>query len=60
MLECSFCYSGSQDDYLFTDCNHLVCIDCASAKWDRKYSLKCCNKITYLSEETALILERLN
>jgi hypothetical protein len=53
MIECVFCYSPSKEDYIFTECDHLVCTDCASAKWDKKYSLRCCNKLTYLSEETS-------
>lgn len=60
MIECSFCCSSSQEDYIFAECNHLVCTACAGAKWDRKYSLRCCNKVTYLDEETALALVRMN
>lgn len=56
MIECVFCYSSSKDNYLFTECCHLVCIDCASAKWDRRFSLKCCEQVTFLSEETSDML----
>jgi hypothetical protein len=60
MIECNFCHSASQDNYVYAECTHLVCLLCASLKWDRKYSFKCCNTTTFLEEDTCLALEKLN
>ena len=59
MVECTFCYSSDKLNYLFTECSHLVCLECAGQKWDQKYSLRCCSKTTYLEEETCHALTRL-
>lgn len=58
MIECVFCCSPSKDNYIYTECNHLICADCARNQWDGRYSLKCCNQLTFLSEETTEELSR--
>lgn len=60
MIECFFCYSPSKDSYLFTECSHLVCSGCAAAKWDHRYTLKCCQQPTFLAEETSQALQLIN
>jgi|JI6StandDraft_1071083.scaffolds.fasta_scaffold850779_2 hypothetical protein len=60
MIECVCCYSSSKDSYIFTECSHLICGDCASSKWDGRYSLKCCNQLTFLSEDTTEVLSLIN
>jgi recombinational DNA repair protein (RecF pathway) len=60
MIDCNFCHSNTQDNYIYTECAHFVCLPCASLKWDQKYSIKCCNRTTFLEEETCYTLEKIN
>ena len=59
-LSCFFCSSKGSEEYIYTDCNHLVCLVCASLYWDKKYSIRCDNKTTFLEEDTCLCLENIN
>ena len=52
MINCQLCHSATRESYLYTECNHLICAECASAKWDQKYSIRCCDKTTYLDDDT--------
>ena len=60
MIECNFCSCKTKASYIYAECNHFICLECAGDRWDRKYSFKCCGKITFLEEETCLVLERIN
>lgn len=56
MIECNFCSSKNKPSFIYAECNHFICLDCACDRWDRKYSFKCCGKITFLEEETCMAL----
>ena len=49
MFPCSFCQNGKSQAYLYTVCDHFVCLNCAALRTDHtSQTISCCGKDTYL------------
>lgn len=53
-IECSFCSTGKSQQYLYTECGHLVCVNCAALR--ASDSLQCCDMITQFDKDVKAVL----
>ncbi len=53
-IECSFCSTSKSERYLYTECGHLVCMNCAALRASE--NLQCCDVMTELDEGVKALL----